>query len=413
MLTDRIIIITLSLVIILNFGSYQYNVYAQVAANSGALPNTLSSLFNEVKNSVVQINVLSTTINPHLLVSDKPTNVTISSSGSGFIYDNDGHIVTDDHVVKGSNTITIRFLDGNSYSAKIIGEDPYSDLAVLELDPAAIYQEQSSTPLALANSSSVQVGEPVIAIGNPLGLTGSMSQGIISQINRVKTDAITGRFLVSGLIQTDAIITHGNSGGPLIDMNGSVVGVTERGQPSEEAAISFPGIGFAISSDTVKRVVPQLISHGSYQHAWLGVHLIDITPHIAERMGLSISKGVVVEAVTPGSPAQLQGISAGTKATVIDNMWDLNSDADIIIGIDGKQIKDASDLVNYIDSKSPGNSVVLHLFRGDKLVHDINLKLGVRPGAGNFTDSLAFSSFSSLSSHQIPYDSLQNYYNNN
>jgi S1-C subfamily serine protease len=352
--------------------------------------SSLPDLFDAAKASVVEINVLVPITNQHLLIHGTPKTSYMVQEGSGFVYDSDAHIVTNDHVVRRATTIDVRFLDGNVYSAHVSGEDPYSDLAVLQLEPLAVgnVMAKEIKPLVLGNSSSVRVGESVVAIGNPLGLTGSMTQGIISQTDRVKPDALLGKFYVAGLIQTDAAISHGNSGGPLLTLDGKVIGVTERGQPSDEGAGLVPGINFAIPSNTVERVIPELISHGTYKHSWLGVHVIDINPDIARALSLKTPEGVLVVGITTGSPAYMAGLSSGKNSTVVDGQ-SLNTDADIIIGMDGKRVRVISDLINYVDSKVPGDNVVLKLFRNDKPIHDITVKLAARPSLEIFQNSLS------------------------
>jgi S1-C subfamily serine protease len=358
---------------------------SSVISNSITGAASLSELFKNVKDYVVKITVTGEVPNSRVLVNGTPLGEPFAARGSGFIYDKDGHIVTNYHVVNNSQTISIGFLDGNSYSASIIGADGYSDLAVLQVDSSALYREQLN-PFSLANSSSIEVGQPVVAIGNPLGLSGSMTQGIISQTNRVAPDELTGKFLVADLIQTDAVINPGNSGGPLLNLNGEVIGVNELGA-------SYPGIGLAIPSNTIQQIVPQLISHGSYTHAWLGMHMFDVLPRLAENIGLKEAKGVLVVDVKLGSPADLAGLKGITFSS---NSSDNNntapeeqipssaagggkSSADVILGVDDKLVRDMSDLINYVDTKSPGDNIVLRVFRNDGVVHDIDVKLGERP----------------------------------
>jgi S1-C subfamily serine protease len=328
-----------------------------------------SELFNHVKNSVVEINVGGSIPNPHIIIGGKYMQQPFSAFGSGFIYDTDGHVVTNYHVISGANVISVRFLDGNSYSASILGEDVYSDLAVLQIDPSVFYGEQPiPPPIPLANSSTVQVGERVVAIGNPLGLSGSMTQGIISQTNRATKD-LTGRFWMSDLIQTDAAIDPGNSGGPLLDLNGKVLGVTEQEGLSTWGSNSIPasGIGLAISSNTIQRVIPKLITHGIYKHAWLGIHIADVTPLIAETIGLKEAKGVLILDTLPGSPLNAEGI----KFT--------SDNPNIILGVDQNIVREKSDLISYINDKSPGDNVDLKVLESDGAIHDINIKLAERP----------------------------------
>jgi serine protease Do len=179
------------------------------------------------------------------------------------------------------------------------------------------------------------------------------------------------------MIQTDAAVTHGSSGGPLLDLNGNVIGVTEREIPSTTPSLSSsasqlrlgePGFNLAISSDTVQRIIPKIISNGSYKHAWLGVHVVDVIPIIAEQMGLAEAKGVIISSVTPGSPADQAGIKVAG-----------NNSSYIIIGVDKTVIKDKSDLINYIESKEPGDNVLLKVVRNDQIIHDISVRLGARP----------------------------------
>ena len=273
--------------------------------------------------------------------------------GSGFVYDNSGHIITNNHVVEGGgDTVDVKFIDGNSYSAKVIGRDRYSDLAVLQVDPAVLTTEQAM-PLPLGSSSAMKIGQHVISIGNPLGrYAGTMTEGIISQENLMILNP-TGEFFEVGMIQFDAPITHGNSGGPLLNLNNQVIGVASA---SSELA-TF--IAFAIPSDTVKRVVPQLIMDGTYQHPWLGIGGLDITSDIAQALGLRQANGIIVTDVTQGSPAALAGITSGTRMVGTIGNQTINSDADIILGVDKLRVRGLSDLLTYIDTKSVGDSVTL------------------------------------------------------
>jgi len=392
-ITIRSVII---IVLIITLGSYQLfylsdikfipHAFSQANQSSSIISNagsvSLPELFKKVKDSVVKITVIGDIPNPHILVNGTPIGDQFRSRGSGFMYDKDGHIITNYHVVNNSRTISISFLDGNSYSANIIGIDGYSDLAVLQVDSSALFREQLK-PLPIANSSSVEVGQPVVAIGNPLGLTGSMTQGIISQTNRIAPDALTGKFLVADLIQTDAPINPGNSGGPLLNLKGEVIGVNEIGG-------TYAGIGFTIPSNTVQRIVPQLLSHGSYTHAWLGINILDVLPSIAENLGLKEAKGVVVVNVKPGSPADLAGIKGiefvnnnnnnTTSGEQISSAGGSGgATADVILGIDDKLVRDMSDLINYLDIKSPGDNVLLKVFRSDGIIHNVDVKIGERP----------------------------------
>jgi S1-C subfamily serine protease len=346
----------------------------------------LPSLYNRTESSVVSI---TTKIDPRYLGASAVVKTTNSSSrlvvdiplgqGSGFVYDKLGHIVTNYHVLQGGTSVDVRFLDGNSYSAILLGKDPYSDLAVVQLDPSALYT-QRLVALPLGNSSSLRVGQHVVAIGNPYGYTGTMTEGIVSQLNLVIPDPKRGSYQY-GMIQIDVPITHGNSGGPLLNLKGQVVGVTSGG--STDAGANF--INFAIPSDTIARVVPQLISKGAYKNIWLGISGTDVTPDIAKALNLNQAKGVIVTYVTPNSPADTAGVSAGdiqNRMTfyTIRSPIIMNSDADIIIGINDKQVRQQADLLNYVNTKSVGDQITLTIIK-NKVVHNVNLTLTERPSS--------------------------------
>lgn len=276
------------------------------------------------------------------------------SSGSGFIYDSEGHIITNNHVVEDADVIDVTFCDGTTVQAELIGADPYSDLAVIRVDgPSDLLH-----PLTLGSSSELLVGESIMAIGNPFGLSNSMSLGIVSQMGR-DLDA-PRNYKIVDVIQVDAAINPGNSGGPLMNMRGKVVGINTA------IIQSSVGIGFAIPSDTVSREVPKLIQTGHYQHPWIGISSVDIDPDIAEAMGLNITKGSLVASVVPGSPADAVGIIAGTQG-------------DVIVGIDAVTVRKLIDVLMYIErEKNPGDTVTLKIIREGELLN-VDVTLGVRP----------------------------------
>jgi S1-C subfamily serine protease len=322
---------------------------------------TAINVYNSVKDSVVDIAVIERIPNPQISINGEPIkSLPSQAGGSGFLYDTKGNIVTNYHVVEYAEVIYVTFSSGNSYSAKVIGVDPYFDLAVIQIDPAAITQEQKK-PLRLANSSSVQVGEPVVAIGSPLGLVASMSEGIVSQTNRVELD-YSEIFLQGDWIQTDAAINFGNSGGPLLDFRGEVIGVNSRGygESGDDA-----GLNFAIASNSVQRIVPKLISEGEYRHPWIGIQISDVNPFAAERVGLDRARGVLIVGVTPDSPAEQAGIKA----------------EDIIFGVDNKGIREKAELVNYLETKNPDDSILLNIISVDGTRHDTNIRLEDRESA--------------------------------
>jgi S1-C subfamily serine protease len=343
--------------------------YSDTSAQQQVLPQ----LFRHIENSVVQI-TSKVPIATNIIINGNPIEGQSSALGSGFIFDKQGHIITNYHVVQESDQVHVTFVDGNVYTADVIGKDVFSDLAVVQLDKSALSKE-NLTPLRLSDSSAIQVGQPIVVIGNPFGLSGSMTHGIISQLNRL-LPAPEFKFSFPGIIQIDAATNPGNSGGPLLDLYGEVIGVTTAIASNTG---TFSGIGFAIPSKTVQKIIPQLILHGSYQHAWLGIAGSDVTPDIAKAMRLNETKGVIVESVTPGSPADLARIKSGTNTVTISGR-DVNTDADIIMGIDSQQIRKIDDIINYIDTKSVGQTVVLKLLRnGD--IQNIDVKLAARPVA--------------------------------
>lgn len=359
----------------------------------------LSDLYNKSIKSVVSI---TTNIDPRLLEQQQQEDFILEESsptfqpplsslpidiplgfGTGFIFDEDGRIITNYHVIEGGTSVDVRFHDGNSYSASLVGKDPLADLAVLQIDPAAL-SKQEIVPLNLGSSSNLRVGQTVVAIGSPLGLySGTITEGIISQLNGIVPDPVK-RVYNTNLIQIEVPITYGNSGGPLLNLNGEVVGVTSSGaiDPLHQTPLGF--INFAIPSDKLERIVPELINNGSYAHAWLGTSSVDVTPYIAKIIGLSDAKGAIVYSVTPGSPAGVAGISAGSndfQQTMVPDLLlgqvPIRLDADVIIGVDGRQINRAAELINYVDSKNIGDTITLKIIRND-VIHNVDLTLEER-----------------------------------
>jgi len=325
---------------------------------------TLPDLFEHVEKSVVQITDS---------VQSNPAN---SRLGSGFVYDNNGHIITNFHVVNGGEggKLDVTFLDGTVYRATLIGSDPFTDLAVLYIADAP---KDKLAPLPLANSSATRVGEQVAAIGNPFGLSGSMTAGIISGLGRLLPSQEAGSFSIPDVVQTDAPINPGNSGGPLLNMRGEVIGI-------DSAIFSttgqFAGVGFAIPSNTIAKVVPSLITTGSFKHPWLGVSGTDMTPGIAEALGLKEPRGFLVVDVVDGSPAAKAGIRSGSKETTIDGR-PIQLGGDVITQIDGKVVRKIDDILVYLQrEKSVGDNLQLTILR-DGQEQQINVMLGARPNS--------------------------------
>ncbi len=307
-------------------------------------------IYNQIKHSVVLIQ-------------------TDLGLGSGFVYNQEGHIVTNYHVVEDSTTIQVTFLDGNITEATKIGEDPYSDLAVIKINPDV----STLHPVVLGNSSALIVGEPVAAIGNPFGLSNTVTAGIVSALQR-DLDA-PGGYKIVDVIQIDAAINPGNSGGPLVNLIGQVVGINTA---IISGSGTFAGVGFAIPSDTVKRELPDLIATGHYEHTWLGVAGIDINLAIAQYLELEKPQGFLIFEVIPDSPADKAGIKGGTETVEIDGR-EISIGGDVIVAIDDQTVRELNDLVIYTErNKRPGDQVTLTVIRNGQRLN-FNLTLGERP----------------------------------
>jgi 2-alkenal reductase len=333
------------------------------AANPAAQQDALVTLYERVSPGTVAI-------------------ITDQGQGSGFVYDSNGHIITNFHVIDGAGTVEVRFSSGYMAFGTIIGTDTDSDLAIVKVDAPA----EELHPLALGDSNLLKVGQTVIAIGNPFGLNGTMTAGIVSALGRT-LDAIhetpDGRpFTAGDIIQTDAAINPGNSGGPLFNTNGEVVGINRAIRTLSSTTSGEPvnsGIGFAVSINMIKRVAPVLIETGTYDYPFLGIsslqdELMSLT--VIESLGLKSFTGAYVTDVVAGGPADKAGIIPGSQPT---NIPDLFSGGDLIIGIDGRAVRTFDEMLAYlITNKGPGDTVVLQVLRGDKKV-DVPVTLGKRP----------------------------------
>jgi S1-C subfamily serine protease len=321
---------------------------------------SLPDLFARVDKSVVQI------------TDSDETDPLDSRLGSGFVYDTNGHIITNNHVVSGGGRLDVTFPDGTVYRASLIGSDPFTDLAVLYLEDVP---PEKLAPLPLADSSAIRVGEQVAAIGNPFGLSGSMSAGIVSGLGRLIPAQEAGDFSIPDVIQTDAPINPGNSGGPLLNMRGEVIGINSA---IFSTTGQFAGVGFAIPSNTIDKVVPSLITSGSFRHPWLGVAGSDMTPGIAERLGLEEPRGFLVMEVVAGSPAEQAGIRAGDEDATIDGV-PIKLGGDVIVGVDNKTVRKIDDILVYLQrEKAVGDELQLTILR-DGQEMQITAVLGARP----------------------------------
>ena len=316
---------------------------------------SLIDIFEKSEESVVQVNVLRSE-------SD-------GGMGSGFVYSEDGYIITNQHVVKEAQKVTVTFLDGEAYIGDVIGRDRDLDIAVVKVNPSNTYIQ----PIKIGDSSKLKVGEKIAAIGNPFGLSGSMTSGIVSQIGRLLPQE--SGYSIPDVIQTDAAINPGNSGGPLINMKGEVVGINTAIQ---SATGEFSGIGFAVPSNTVKKVVPVLIENGEFKHPWMGISGTDVDPELAEVRGLKSSKGFLIVSVIEGSPAEQVGLIGVTETKEIDGR-EFAIDGDIILSIDGETVRKISDILVHLQrEKSIGDEMVLSVNRNGEIL-ELTMILEERP----------------------------------
>ena len=319
-----------------------------VIGQTGVMP--WSTIYNQLNDSVVLIQ-------------------TDLGLGSGFVYDLKGHIITNQHVIDGAETIQVTFLDGTISSASVVGMDIYSDLAVIKVNP----EVTTLYPVVLGSSYELTVGEPVAAMGNPFGLSDTLTVGVVSSLERTLDSA--GGYVIIDIIQIDAAVNPGNSGGPLVNVKGQVVGVNAAIQ-SETG--TFTGIGFAIPSDTVKREIDAMIETGGYKHPWLGVTVLEVNIAIADAIGLEKPQGILVLNVTSASPAGLAGLRGGNEDFVVDGL-EVTLGGDVITDVDGIPLITMDDLVVYMErNTSPGDSVVLGIIRDGKEL-GLTVTLGERP----------------------------------
>lgn len=329
------------------------------------LEGTLEGLYQQVNPGVVSIRVSS--------VNDE-------ALGSGFVIDKQGHIVTNYHVVENADTVEVDFPSGLKVYGEVIGTDLDSDLAVIKVE----VPEEELTPLTLGDSDTALVGQTVVAIGNPYGLSGTMTLGIVSARGRVldslRQTASGVYFSAGDLIQTDTSINPGNSGGPLLNLKGEVIGVNRAIQTSGQTlsgGAANTGIGFAISSNIVRRVVPSLISSGSYKYPYLGLSSLNsLNLTIVEALNLPQNTGAYVTDIAAGGPADKAGLRGGTTQTEISGLY---SGGDLIVAVDGREIKDFSELLSYmVLNKAPGDVITFTVIREGNRV-EVPVTLGERP----------------------------------
>jgi S1-C subfamily serine protease len=339
-------------------------------ANSTGL--SINEIYERAASGVVRVNATnkSTSFAPRISPDQSPNMPQSSALGSGFVIDKAGHIVTNYHVVEGADEVTVSFSNRDTVKAEIVGTDPSTDLAVLRVDTSA----SALTPLPLGDSDAVRVGDPVVAIGNPFGLDRTVTSGIVSALQRLIT--APNRFTIDHVIQTDAPINHGNSGGPLLSSRGQVIGVNTQIETGDTATGNV-GIGFSVPSNTVKDVVAQILRTGRVDHAYLGISGQAVTSDVADKYNLAVQRGVVVGSVTSDSGADKAGIRGGkTQVVVAGETFVLGGD--IIVSFGGKKISSIEQLRDAVAAYKPGDKVKLVIYR-DANKTSVTVTLGRQP----------------------------------
>ena len=352
-------------------GSTTTTVVTETAApRAAAVPSTGGMSVNEIYERAAPgvVQIASTNKNADASSGDLPP----SALGSGFVVDKAGHIVTNFHVVEDADEIRVSFSNRDTVEAELVGTDPSTDLAVLRVES----QASALTPLPLGDSDLVRVGDPVVAIGNPFGLDRTATAGIVSALQRLIT--APNQFTIDHVIQTDAPINRGNSGGPLLNAQGEVIGVNTQ---IETGGISTGnvGIGFSVPSNTVEDVVAQILQTGRAEHAYLGISGHAVTPDLAETYNLPVESGVLVEEVRPASGAAKAGLEAGeTRVVVAGETYDLGGD--IIVAADGEQVSSIEKLRDAIAARKPGDKIKLRIYRDTKKT-SVTVTLGRQPSS--------------------------------
>jgi len=319
---------------------------------------SLIEIFEKAEPGVVRVNI-----------QRNQTEDSVGGVGSGFVFDKQGHIITNAHVVKDATKTVVTFLDGRQYNAQIIGVDEYTDIGVIKVNADL----KLLNPLSLGDSSNLQVGEPITAIGNPFGLSGSMTSGIISQMGRLLPS--NSGYSIPDVIQTDAAINPGNSGGPLLNMRGEIVGINTAIQSTTG---EFTGVGFAIPSQTVAKIVPTLISDGEYKHPWIGISGTDMGLEMANVMGLESTLGFLIITVIEDSPASDAGLIGSNKMIEVEGR-EYSIGGDVIMSVDGIDVRKIDDILIHLQrGKAVGDEMVLEILR-DGRTTNVTILLQERP----------------------------------
>ena len=351
------------------------NTQLQQELNSGVTPNNASvlsldpvSIYRSANRSIVTIQGVQVTTVNTFFGPQQSLQVVL---GSGFVIQDTGsyYIVTNFHVLSGDTNLTVTFWNGNSYVGKVVGTDPYSDLGVVSVTapPSQLF------PIQIASSSSLQVGQPIVAIGNPFGLAGSMTFGIVSQVGRTIQDPVAGNFSIASAIQFSAPINPGNSGGALLNSRGEVVGITTA------VVNGAQGVGFAIPSDTIVRELPSLITTGKYNlHPYLGIGSADMSYALAQKQGTNVTYGALIEQVVPGGPASRAGLRAGNTMVALEGTQYVIG-GDIIVSLNRTKIVNTDALSTYLEGHAlAGQTIQVRIIRGGSL-QTVNVVLGTRP----------------------------------
>jgi len=333
---------------------------------------SIAEIYDRAASGVVQIT--STSGQPERVTpfpSDEPVPRTQQALGSGFVIDKTGHIVTNYHVIEGADEIEVSFSNQDTLTAKLVGSDPSTDIAVLRVEASS----RGLTPLDLGDSGNVRVGDSVVAIGNPFGLNRSATAGIVSSVQERTITAPNG-YPIDHVIQTDAAINRGNSGGPLLNDQGEVIGVNSQ-ISTADGSTGNVGIGFAVPSNTVKNVVAQLIDKGKVDRAYIGIVGTTVEPELARLFRLPVDTGVLVERVGDNTPAERAGLEPGTSDVIVEGQ-SYRLGGDVIVAVDGRRVASLEELRDVLSTLKPGETVRLAVFR-DEERQTVELKLGRQP----------------------------------
>jgi S1-C subfamily serine protease len=360
-----------TLIFVTLFVSPPESIKNEIITNDNQIPNTIVETTKLYSNNLSLIEIFEKS-EPGVVrvnVQRSETSDVVNGVGSGFVFDKKGHIITNAHVVKDAKKVVVTFLDGRSYNAELIGIDEYTDMAVLKVNADLALLR----PLLIGDSSNLKVGETITAIGNPFGLSGSMTSGIVSQLGRLLPSG--AGYSIPDVIQTDAAINPGNSGGPLLNMRGEMIGINTAIQ---SATGEFTGVGFAIPSQTVAKIIPTLIEKGEYKHPWIGISGRDIDPDMAKVLELKDAVGFLVVTVIENSPASKAGLIGSEKTIQVEGV-NYTVGGDIILSVDGIEVRKIADILIHLQrAKTVGDEMILEILR-DNRTTNITIILQERP----------------------------------